>query len=501
MSSETLEHTLATWLQAGHRGIGVHTREERRALELVERVAGDHGLDVHTFSLATGVDGRPGSDSGLALMRRLLASDADEVWVLLDGDRWVRSDAERRALRELAQRERGPTCVVVASQGPADLDVPELRWMVVPLPDRALLRAHAAWVGRMLEQGGVAGASASFEVAADALATAGLGLERFAFEQLLAEAVAAHGPDPDTALAYLRDHKGARLDAAGLFEAVAPVRMDEVGGLAHYKRWLGRRRGALAPSARALAIPAPRGVLLVGVQGCGKSLAARATADALALPLFRVDPGRLFAGHVGESEANLRLLLATAERMAPVVLWLDEIDKSLLGTEGAQSDAGTASRVLAGLLTWLQEREAPVFVVATANRVDTLPPELLRRGRLDETFFVDLPDATTRGDILEIHLHRRPARHLGAAPPMDGDVAAYRDIAARARGFSGAELEAALVEARLDAFAEGRSLRPDDLERAVAATFPLSISRADAIRELRAWARSRARAAGSTEPS
>jgi SpoVK/Ycf46/Vps4 family AAA+-type ATPase len=198
---------------------------------------------------------------------------------------------------------------------------------------------------------------------------------------------------------------------------------------------------------------------------------------------------------VGQSEANLRATLALVERLAPVVLWLDEIDKGLAGSEGAHSDAGTAARVVGGLLTWLQERQEPVFVAATANRVDTLPPELLRRGRLDEIFFVDLPDAEQREAILQVHLEHVPRRRLGRVPPCADPWPAFAAVIRTAEGFSGAEIEAALVEARLDAFADGRPLAADDLRRAVAATVPLSRTRAESIAALRAWAAERARRA------
>jgi SpoVK/Ycf46/Vps4 family AAA+-type ATPase len=264
-----------------------------------------------------------------------------------------------------------------------------------------------------------------------------------------------------------------------------------LGGLPGLKAWLRRRALALHPAARAAAIADPRGVLLVGVQGCGKSLAARVCADILGLGLVRLDPGRLFGGTVGESEANLRRLTAAAERLAPVVLWIDELDKGLVGSEGAASDAGTAARVL----TWLQERARPVFVVATANRVDALPPELLRRGRLDETFFVDLPGPDERAAIAEIHLVTAPQRRLGRAPPLADPLPDLLATARAADGLSGAEIEGAVTEARLDAFAEGRPLAAADLARGLDATIPLSRSRAPEIAGLRAWAERLARRA------
>jgi SpoVK/Ycf46/Vps4 family AAA+-type ATPase len=234
-------------------------------------------------------------------------------------------------------------------------------------------------------------------------------------------------------------------------------------------------------------------MLLVGVQGCGKSLAARVAAHVLDLPLLRFDPGRLFGSTLGETEGRLRRVLAAADRLAPVVLWLDELDKGLAGSDGAASDAGTTARMVGALLTWLQERRRPVFVVATANRVQDLPPELVRRGRLDEVFFVDLPDADARERITTIHLEEAPLRRYGSVPPLADAREAFTRLARSAEGWSGAELEAALVEARLDAFAQGRPLAAADFAAALASSVPLSRTYAEDIAALRAWAHTRAR--------
>jgi SpoVK/Ycf46/Vps4 family AAA+-type ATPase len=203
----------------------------------------------------------------------------------------------------------------------------------------------------------------------------------------------------------------------------------------------------------------------------------------------------LFGGTVGSSEANMRRATEALERIAPVVAWIDEIDKGLAGAESSTSDAGTSARVLGGLLTWLAERTRPVFVVATANRVDRLPPELVRRGRLDEVFFIDLPGPEEREAILRVHLELAPAKRLGSAPPLSDPWEAFARLGRAADGFSGAELEGAVTEARLDALADDRPLAADDLARALAATVPLSVSRAEDIRALRRWASQRARSA------
>lgn len=501
-------------LRAGVRAILLETAEEDRALELLEAVAARLGWPLHTWSNASGVDharGRPLPE----LLERIRQQGAEELWVLLDAGAHLESPTARRALRELAQRQRGPALVLVEPPGAATSRlraIPELVDERLPPPDLAELTEHIAWAADLVDRAnegppadpsadppadspGPPDASSALAPHAAVLARAALGLPRQSVDRLLAEAVLGHGTDADAVRRYIASHKPAALDRDGMLELATPVSEQELGGLDHLKQWLRQRALALRPDARRAAIPPPRGVLLLGVQGCGKSLAARVCAEVLGLPLVRLEPGRLFGGTVGESEANLRNTLALVERLAPVVLWLDEIDKGLAGTDGAASDAGTAARVVGGLLTWLQEREQPVFVAATANQVQTLPPELLRRGRLDEIFFVDLPDAAQREAVLRVHLERVPRRTLGYVPPLGDDAEAFAAVVRQAEGWSGAEIEAALVEARLGAFAEDRPLRAEDLRQAMAATVPLSRARAESISALRAWATDRARRA------
>jgi len=268
--------------------------------------------------------------------------------------------------------------------------------------------------------------------------------------------------------------------------------MAEVGGLDQLKDWLERRGRAFGAGARQFGLDAPKGVLLLGVQGCGKSLTAKAIAAAWQFPLLRFDLGKVFGGIVGQSEGNIRTALQVAQALAPCVLWIDEIEKGLAGMGSSdQTDGGTTARVVGTLLTWMQEKREPVFVVATANRIDMLPPELLRKGRFDEIFFVDLPTQSVRREILSIHLHRKNRE------PQGYDVEA---LARSSAGFSGAELEEAVREGLFDAYAEGRELRTEHIARALEKTYPLSRTMADQIEGLRKWAKVRARLASSEAP-
>jgi SpoVK/Ycf46/Vps4 family AAA+-type ATPase len=277
---------------------------------------------------------------------------------------------------------------------------------------------------------------------------------------------------------------------SGLLEYfAADEKLANVGGMECLKQWLSRRGSAFGEAARKFGLPEPKGLLLLGVQGCGKSLTAKAIASAWRLPLLRLDMGRIFSGLVGSSEENLRRAIRVAEGVAPAVLWVDEIEKGMSGVASSgRTDGGVSARVFGALLTWLQEKTAPVFVVATANQIEALPPELLRKGRFDEIFFIDLPAAPEREEILRIHLARRGRKPEGF--PLDA-------LAAAAEGFSGAELEQAVISALYDAFAEAKELAPAHVERALRETVPLAVTMREEIERLREWAKHRTRPASS----
>ncbi|MBZ5709019.1 AAA family ATPase [Nannocystis pusilla] len=478
-------------LQAGARGLALRAVDEARALRLCEDVGERLDWPVHTWSAAAGRDGLGAPEPLNELLRSLLRDPDPGLWLLLDPP--PLDPVALRALRELSQRSVGPAVLVVGEPSPAILAIPELELLELELPDAHELAGLAADLADELRIAGRPGPAAALVRRAPQLADAALGLSEHQARRLLRRAALA--ADDAAASAELAAGKAEVLRRGGLLERVEPVSSDMLGGLAQLKRWLARRALALRPEARAAAIPDPRGVLLVGVQGCGKSLAARVCAHELNLGLLRLEPGRLYGGTLGESEANLRRVTATVERIAPVALWIDELDKGIAGSEGPASDAGTAARVLGGLLTWLQERRRPVFVVATANQVTRLPPELTRRGRLDEIFFVDLPDADERAAIAQIHLEHAPRSHLGIAPVLADPLPDLVELVRASDGLSGAEIEGAIVEARIDAFAESRPLARADLARALSATIPLSRSRAGEIAALRAWASAAARRA------
>jgi len=319
----------------------------------------------------------------------------------------------------------------------------------------------------------------------EAIARSLRGLTPHQARRVISASVAQDDKFNDDDLEQVLLHKrNACADLDGVLEFVqAPVSMEKIGGLARLKKWLDARQLTSADEAAEFGLSLPRGVMLLGVQGAGKSLAAKAVATAWRVPLLRLDAGALFDKFVGESERKLRDSLQQADRMAPAVLWIDEIEKGFASASSQSSDGGLSRRMFGTLLTWMQERSSATFMVATANDISALPPELLRKGRFDEIFFVDLPDASVRAQILAIHLaqRKRDARQF--------DMAA---LVAVTDGYSGAEIEAGIESALRGAFADDkRALTTHDLVEAYRASPPISRVMADRIADLREWASTR----------
>jgi SpoVK/Ycf46/Vps4 family AAA+-type ATPase len=318
------------------------------------------------------------------------------------------------------------------------------------------------------------------------LLQAALGLTLGEAENVFAKIIVKSGRLSGDDISEVFAEKQQIIRKSGLLEYYAASEdFNSIGGLAMLKEWLSKRAAAFTAEARAFGLPAPKGVLMLGVQGCGKSLCAKAVSTQWQLPLLRFDMGRMFGSLVGSSEENVRRAIAVADSVAPAILWVDEIDKAFAGSQGSGAvDGGTAARVFGTFLTWLSEKTAPVFVVATANDVSQLPPELLRKGRLDEIFFVDLPDRDERAEIFGIHLAKR-GRDAGTF-----DLAAMADAA---KNFSGAEIEEAINSALYDAFYDRRDLTTDHILNALAQTVPLAKTMDEQIARLRRWAEGRAR--------
>jgi hypothetical protein len=460
-------------LHAGCPVVCCETHEERRLDAVVASIAAELGIPLRRWSL---LDAPPGADAAAvaAEIATLLHGEGPGILLVADVHRFLDDARVQRVLRAFVAGAPAGRRLILAS--PLFRVPPELEHDVVvldlplPGPDRLAAAADDALEGLGLD------------VQPDTLVSIGealRGLTEAEARWVVRKAVHASGggvPDPGEVLRQ----KGWRFGQVEALEMVHDdVPIDRVGGQDELKRWLVERRGAFSRQARAYGLPPPRGLLLMGVQGCGKSLAAKAVAHHWGLPMVRLDLG-LIIGHA-YPESVMRAATRVAEAMAPVVLWVDEIEKGFAGDAGA-----SARRLLGGFVTWLQEKRDPVFVVATANEVEVLPPELPRKGRFDEIFFVDLPTATERAAIVGIHLGLR------GRDPAAFDLEA---IAKRTDRFSGSEIEQAVVAAMHAAFAEGREPSQGDLLGACGETVPLATTFENRIRALREWARARARPA------
>ncbi len=403
----------------------------------------------------------------------------------------MRDHAVVRKLRELAQYlKSSPKTLVLVSHTaciPPELekDITVVDFCLPGLQELGTLLDSI--VQQVAQQGRM---EARLDAAArQKLLRAALGLTLKEAENAFARTLIQRGVLSEAEVQLILDEKKRVIRKSGILEYHDAHRsLSDVGGLEHLKEWIRKRSVAFSEEARAFGLPPPKGVLLLGVQGCGKSLCARAISQVWNLPLLRLDMGRIFSSLVGSSEENMRRAISTAESVAPAILWIDEIEKAFAGTRGADSDAGTSSRVFGTFLTWLQEKTAPVFVIATANNIATLPPELLRKGRLDEIFFVDLPTPEERAAIFAIHLRARQ---------RDPEGMEIESLVDHSEGFSGSEIEQAVVSGLYEAFDQGRDLLTEDLEKVLAQTVPLSRTMKEEIDRSRRWAADRARSASS----
>ena len=491
------------------------TWEEERALAAIRAIAQDPALiktprTVYVWKQTTGLsaDGRPGREETRAPVKALeVVEQTDEpaLFVFLDFHAFFGGPGGRaadpavvRKVRDLVpalKNARSPKNVIFLS--PTLVIPPELQKDVTildfDLPTfEDIKQVLDAMIAANRQSGRIAIELADED--AERLAKAATGLTLQEAENAFARAMVQDGRLDAGDLEVVLEEKRQTIKKSGILEFVSSdVDMASVGGLENLKRWLKRRDKSWLDAARRYALPAPKGVLITGVPGCGKSLLAKAVSASWGLPLLRLDIGKIFHGLIGSSEENMRTAIRTAEAIAPCILWIDEIEKGFSAVGGG-NDGGTSTRIFGTFLTWMQEKQAPVFVVATANNIDGLPPELLRKGRFDEIFFVDLPTRAERVQIFRLHMTRR----LADATLIDGfalDDATFSALAAATEGFIGAEIEQIVISALFEAYFEDRAVRLDDLLHAVQNTVPLAVTQSEQIRAIRDWANVRAVAA------
>ena len=412
----------------------------------------------------------------------------EAVFILKDFHRHMENPVVVRRLRDVGQKFSANRRTLVLTAPTIEMP-PELASLIefldLPLPDQLRLReiiretytrlAGAHTLKLQLDSDGV-----------DAMAANLRGLTEEEADRAISQTVIARLSLSPECVTDVLEAKKAALKRSEMLEFVdATDNMASVGGLENLKGWLAQRRGSWDTHAREFGLDPPKGVIILGVQGCGKSLCARAVAGEWKLPLVKFDTAAIYDKYIGETEKRIQKVFKVAEGLAPCVLWIDELEKVFAGSgpDSASADAGVSSRLLASFLSWMQDRKAPVFVAATCNNVSALPPELIRKGRFDELFFVDLPSEEERKQIFAIQLKKRKRN------PQDYDL---DRIATAAQGFSGAEIESAVQGALYAAFSQKHELSNDDMMTALSSTVPLSVTRAEEIGTLRDWAKDRA---------
>ncbi len=502
-------------IRARYSLIQLVTSEEGRALGDLARIAGEISHTLFVWTATEGVKvgdrvaGAKTTDLRAAIdfcEERARAGEA-MIFVFVDAETFLSRNSPpiyRRRLKELAYgiRARGyrANCLLLgpSPQPPEDL-IKDVCLLDYPLPNREQLRAL---IGQFIADR-VSDDRLTVDrkdTTLDALVEASLGLTTAETENCLSRALVSTRTLSLASVLAILDEKRQIVRKSGILEYVvtSDLALSSVGGLETLKRWLAMRATAFSQQARQFGLAAPKGVLLTGIPGCGKSLTAKCVAATWQLPLLRLDIGKIFQGIVGSSEANLRQALQTAESIAPAVLWIDEIEKGLSGSSGG-GDGGTAARVFGTLLTWMQDKSAPVFVIATANDIGGLPPELLRKGRFDEIFFIDLPTDSERRTILEIHLARRGRADHNLDLARLAALSGEENFGSEVR-LAGAEIEAWVNDALLEAWrrhldGSDSRLTIADFEITAARMVPMAKMRAADIDSLRRWASENAIAA------
>ncbi|MFN7019799.1 MAG: AAA family ATPase [Phycisphaerales bacterium] len=490
----SIVNRLVELIRSEHRCIRIVTLEEAETLGYVVEAAMsvDCGLRVWTAvqgvydGLLAGSEAVQHTENPASGLFELARTKERSLLVLLDSCGHLASDERTlRAWRELVERchHTGSCVIMIDAREHAPPVVDGLSTRVDSgLPDApALERVVRETVKRLNRNAGVRA-----EMSREDLRTLVMnlrGLSKRQTERLIAEAIVGDSRLSIDDLPKILEGKRQLIQSEGVLESVsAPVSMDQLGGMGRLKAWLVQRTDALSADAASHGLEPPRGMLLLGVQGGGKSLCAKAVATAWRRPLLRMDVGALYDRYIGESERRLRAAFRQAEMMAPIVLWIDEIEKAFASAAMQSSDGGLSRRMFGSLLTWMQEHREPVFVVATANDIEALPPELLRKGRFDEIFFVDLPGSAAREQIFRIHLSKRG---------RDASRFDMPRLVACSEGFSGAEIEQAIIAALYDVRASRRELDSDAICRIMAHSPPLSVTTAERMKETRDWAKGR----------
>lgn len=480
-------------ISGGNCCISIVTYEEQYALEIVRQVALGLDRNMLIWSAAGGVKDGLLTDSlyigdtetPVAGLLHFTGVKKSSICVALDLAEHLKTGIVLRALRDLIEcfEKNDNTLVIIDSSD----NLPEVvrsytRRYDISFPDEKEIKNITRKTLKRIHRK----TPIEIGISQEGLATIVRnlrGLSRRQAERIITDTVINDQRFDDNDINAIIAGKRRMIQQGGLLEYIeTPLDLSEIGGMKHLKKWLNQRKETFSPKAIQFGLEAPRGVLMLGVQGAGKSLCAKAIATAWHQPLLKLDPGALFNSYIGESERNLRHALRQCEMMSPVILWIDEIEKGFASAASQSTDGGLSKRMFGTLLTWLQECKSPVFVVATANDIEALPPELLRKGRFDEIFFVDLPKQTVRKEIFAIHLKKRKR------DPKKFDLGR---LAEASEGYSGSEIEQAVISSLHEAFADKQGLSTKRILSVLKASPPLSVTLAERVESLRDWARGR----------
>ena len=492
-SAHNKHDELRLLVNSRHPLITVETPEEERLEQMLLEVATELGVPLYEWSVTTGLAKHRGgapiynTDQPEQALANIPLIPGDAVFLLKDFARYCDNDRICRRLRDLAEKFRTVRRAIVLSAAslelPAELASEAVPFQLsLPTPEELLPGVQGVLAELNREQ--------HIPVALDLTGMGQgarnlVGLSREEALRTLRMCVMSRGRADAGLLDDLLQAKRQTLRNEGLIESVRrDTSFEDVAGLKRLREWIAKRKSALTPEGQRFGLEPPKGILITGVQGCGKSLAARAVAGEWGFELARLDAGALYDKFVGESEKKLHKALELAQKLAPMVLWIDEIEKAFAsaGSSG-DADAGLSQRLLATLLTWMQEREGGVFLAATSNNITALPPEMMRKGRFDEIFFVDLPIADVRAVLFELHLKKRG---------RDATKFDLAKLAAASDGFSGAEIEQAIISGLYTAFAQKQQLTTEVLLAEIRSTQPLSVTRAEEVESIRLWAKTRA---------
>lgn len=494
--SQKPSQEIAGLIRAGYGLFYLLSHEERRVLGHLKQMA-DKELgqprklavwsvtDGFRNELAGTGSGQAKGDPAAAMDTILAASSEKTVYVLLDFHPYLTDDRIIRRVRDVYHSLK-TTGGVLIFLGPV-LKIPEevakdVQLIDYPLPDAEEIEQTIKETLQLASQ--KTGAAVVIpEVDREAIVRTLGGLTTDEASRVINKIVLAQGRLDREVQSNLLVEKQQLIRKTEILDYIDnKIRLEDVGGLGNFKRWVRIRSKGFTRAARTFGLPQPKGILFTGISGCGKSLAIQGLAHSWSLPLLRLDMGRVFAGFTGTPEEAMRRALKTVEAVAPAILWIDEIEMGI-SVFSDSVESGATSRIFAMFLTWMQEKTAPVFVGATANDIDRLPPEFIRKGRFDEIFFVDLPEEKERRKIFKIHLNNRG---------KDVSDISLEGLARSTNGYSGAEIEQGIVSAMYEAFAEGRELSIDDMYRCLGRMVPLSVTMKEQIIKTKRWAENRA---------